>query len=95
MKEQNLLPLSFLLKKLNNYNMEAKEQAKLMIAEFSLNILAIMGHEINMDKITAIAKSTAILSVDKTITTITHWCPAHILNFWMNVKKEIENHGKD
>jgi len=75
--------------------MEAKQQANFMIAEFSLAVLASMGHEINMDKVTLIAKSTAILSVDKTIETITHWCPAHILNHWMNVRKELENYGKD
>ena len=51
--------------------MEAKQQADLMIAEFSLAVLASMGHEINMDKVTLIAKSTAALSVDKTIATIT------------------------
>ncbi len=73
--------------------MEAKAQANLMIAEFSLAVLATMGHEINMDKVTLIAKSTAALSVDKTIATITHWCPAHILNYWMDVKKELD--GKD
>ena len=73
--------------------MEAKQQADLMIAEFSLAVLASMGHEINMDKVTLIAKSTAALSVDKIIATITHWCPAHILNYWMDVKKELD--GKD
>ena len=73
--------------------MEAKQQADLMIAEFSLAVLATMGHEINMDKVTLIAKSTAALSVDKIIATITHWCPAHILNYWMDVKKELD--GKD
>ena len=73
--------------------MEAKQQADLMIAEFSLAVLASMGHEINMDKVTLIAKSTAALSVDKIIATITHWCPSHILIYWMNVKKELD--GKD
>jgi hypothetical protein len=73
--------------------MEVKQQANLMIAEFSLAVLASMGHEINMDKVTLIARSTAVLSVDKTIETITHWCPAHILNYWMDVKKELD--GKD
>jgi hypothetical protein len=75
--------------------MEAKQQANLMIAEFSLAVLASMGHEINMDKVTLIAKSTAVLSVDKIIETITHWCPVHILNYWMNVKKELESNAKD
>jgi hypothetical protein len=36
------------------------------------------------------AQSCAIIAVDEIIKEITHWCPSHILNFWMNVKKEIE-----
>lgn len=75
--------------------METKEQAENLIAEFSLNILAEMGHKLPMNEVTGIAKRLAIAAVDKIINQITHWCPAHILNFWMNVKKELENYGKD
>ena len=75
--------------------MEAKQQSDLLIAQFSLAVLAEMGHKIDMDKVTAIAKGSAILAVDKMIEEVTHWCPAHVLNSWMNVKKELEAHGKD
>jgi hypothetical protein len=36
------------------------------------------------------AQSCALIAVDEIIEQITHWCPVHILNYWMNVKKEIE-----
>ena len=36
------------------------------------------------------AQSCALIAVNQIITQLTHWCPSHILNYWMNVKKEIE-----
>jgi hypothetical protein len=36
------------------------------------------------------AQNCAIIAVDEIIEQLTHWCPAHILNFWVDVKKEIE-----
>ena len=36
------------------------------------------------------AQSCAIIAVDEIIEQLTHWCPVHILNYWMTVKKEIE-----
>jgi len=36
------------------------------------------------------AQSCALIAVNEIIEQITHWCPAHILNYWMNVKKEIK-----
>ena len=36
------------------------------------------------------AQSCALIAVDEIIEQLTHWCPVHILNYWMNVKKEIE-----
>ena len=47
--------------------MKAKQQANLMIAEFSLVVLAEMGHKIDMDKVTAIAKASVKLAIDKII----------------------------
>jgi hypothetical protein len=70
-----------------------KEQAENLIAEFSLNILAEMGHKLPMNEVTGIAKRLAIAAVDKIINQVTNWCPAHILSHWMNVKKELD--GKD
>ena len=72
---------------------DPKEQAENLIAEFSLNILAEMGHKLPMNEVTGIARRLAIAAVDKIINQITHWCPAHILNHWMNVKNELD--GKD
>ena len=36
------------------------------------------------------AKRCALIAVNEIIEQLTHWCPVHILNYWMNVKKEIE-----
>lgn len=36
------------------------------------------------------AQSCALIAVNEIIEQLTHWCPVHILNYWMNVKKEIE-----
>lgn len=36
------------------------------------------------------AQGCALIAVNEIIEQITHWCPAHILNYWMNVKKEIK-----
>jgi len=36
------------------------------------------------------AQLCAIIAVDEIIEQLTHWCPVHILNYWMNVKKQIE-----
>ena len=39
------------------------------------------------------AQSCALIAVNEIIEQLTHWCPAHILNYWMDVKKELD--GKD
>jgi len=80
--------------------MEANQQAHLMIAEFSLVVLAEMGHEINMDKVTAIAKSSARLAIDRIIMVLT---PEEFglemerayeeIDHWKKVKQYID--GKD
>lgn len=90
MKEQNLPPLSFLLKKLNNYNMEAKEEANKLIAEFSLDILKTIGHTLSMDMVKEMAKNSAI-SLSKQIMRMQYSDKRH----WQNVINEIELHGKD
>ena len=36
------------------------------------------------------AQSCTLIAVDEIIEQLTHWCPVHILNYWMTVKKEIE-----
>ena len=36
------------------------------------------------------AQSCALIAVNEIIEQLTHWCPVHILNYWMTVKKEIE-----
>ena len=41
------------------------------------------------------AQSCALISVNEIIEQLTHWCPVHILNYWMNVKKELESNAKD
>ena len=41
------------------------------------------------------AKECALIAVNEIIEQITHWCPVHILNYWMNVKKEIELSYRD
>lgn len=79
--------------------MEAKQQANLMIAEFSLAVLASMGHEINMDKVTLIAKSSAILAVDKILSVLKDYTVDYFIQgtyeYYEDVKKELEAYGKN
>ena len=80
--------------------MEAKQQANLMIAEFSLVVLAEMGHKIDMDNVKAIAKSSARLAIDRIIMVLN---PQDFglemerayeeINHWKDVKQYID--GKD
>jgi hypothetical protein len=78
---------------MNIYQKEFNMDPKVKAAEIIISYLAIVGQ----DPYTGLQKAIecSSKSVDHTIDTITHWCPAHILNSWMNVKKEIENYGKD
>ena len=82
--------------------MEAKQQANLMIAEFSLAVLTSMGHEINMDKVILIAKASANLAIDKIIIELN---PQDLglemeiafdrIDYFKEVKQHIEDYGKD
>ena len=47
--------------------MEAKQQADLMISEFSLVVLSQVGHKLDMDVVTEIAKSSVRLAIDRII----------------------------
>ena len=80
--------------------MEAKAQANLMIAEFSLAVLATMGHKIDMDKVTLIAKASANLAIDKIIKALNPQdfglemeIAFEQINHWQEVKQYID--GKD
>lgn len=47
--------------------MEPKQQADLMIAEFSLVVLSQVGHKLDVNTVKAIAKSSARLAIDRII----------------------------
>ncbi len=80
--------------------MEAKAQADLMIAEFSLVVLSKIGHKLDMSDVTKIAKSSARLAIDRIIAVLN---PQNLglemekayddIDYWKEVKKHID--GKD
>ena len=80
--------------------MEAKEQADLMIAEFSLAVLSKIGHKLDMKDVTEIAKSSASLAIDRIIAVL---APQDLglemerafeeIDYWKKVKQYID--GKD
>jgi monoamine oxidase len=67
--------------------MEEKNKADYLVAVFSLAVLSQMGHELNMDKVTAIAKESASVAVDEILRYLD-------TPFWKEVKQHIED-GKD
>ena len=80
--------------------MEAKEQADLMISEFSLVVLSKIGHKLAMSDVTEIAKSSARLAIDRIIAVLN---PQDLglemekafddIDYWKDVKQYID--GKD
>ena len=68
--------------------MEAKKKAEYLIAVFSLAVLSQMGHELDMDKVTAIAKESALVNVQERLR------DPYDTAFWQEVKQHIED-GKD
>lgn len=80
--------------------MEAKQQADLMIAEFSLVVLSQVGHKLDVNTVKAIAKSSARLAIDRIIAVLN---PQDLglemekafddIDYWKDVKQYID--GKD
>jgi hypothetical protein len=67
--------------------METKKKAEYLIAVFSLAVLSEMGHELDMDRVTAIAKESALVNVQERLRDTD-------TPFWQEVKQHIED-GKD
>jgi hypothetical protein len=67
--------------------MESKKKAEYLIAVFSLAVLSEMGHELDMDKVTAIAKESSIVAVNEILRNTD-------TPFWQEVKQHIKD-GKD
>lgn len=67
--------------------MEAKKKAEYLIAVFSLAVLSQMGHELDMDKVKAIATESASVAVDEILRNTD-------TSFWQEVKQHIQD-GKD
>ena len=67
--------------------MEAKKKAEYLIAVFSLAVLSEMGHELDMDKVTAIAKESSIVAVNEILRNTD-------TPFWQEVKQHVKD-GKD
>lgn len=79
--------------------MNSKEQAELMVAEFSLVVLSKIGHKLDMSDVTKIAKSSASLAVDRILDSI-DWdyyegAAQTEHDSWKEVKQHIEAYGKD
>ena len=68
--------------------MESKKKAEYLIAVFSLAVLSQMGHELDMDKVTAIAKESALVNVQERLR------DPYDTAFWQEVKQHIQD-GKD
>jgi hypothetical protein len=67
--------------------MESKKKAEYLIAVFSLAVLSEMGHELDMDRVTAIAKESALVNVQERLRDTD-------TPFWQEVKQHIQD-GKD
>jgi hypothetical protein len=67
--------------------MEAKRKAEYLVAVFSLAVLSQMGHELDMDKVKAIATESASVAVDEILRNTDTL-------FWQEVKQHIQD-GKD
>jgi hypothetical protein len=67
--------------------MESKKKAEYLIAVFSLAVLSEMGHELDMDRVTAIAKESALVNVQERLRDTD-------TPFWQEVKQHIKD-GKD
>jgi hypothetical protein len=67
--------------------METKKKAEYLIAVFSLAVLSEMGHELDMDRVTAIAKESALVNVQERLRDTD-------TPFWQEVKQHIQD-GKD
>jgi hypothetical protein len=67
--------------------MESKKKAEYLIAVFSLAVLSEMGHELDMDKVTAIAKESSIVAVNEILRNTD-------TPFWQEVKQHVKD-GKD
>ena len=67
--------------------MESKKKAEYFIAVFSLAVLSEMGHELDMDKVTAIAKESSIVAVNEILRNTD-------TPFWQEVKQHVKD-GKD
>jgi hypothetical protein len=67
--------------------MEAKRKAEYLVAVFSLAVLSQMGHELDMDKVKAIATESASVAVDEILRNTD-------TPFWQEVKQHIQD-GKD
>ena len=70
-----------------NYNMQAHEYAKLLVAELQLAILAEIGHELTMDKVKKIAQSTATLAMDKKIASHNETIKGGLYYYYEKVKE--------
>ena len=64
--------------------MESKKKAEYLIAVFSLAVLSEMGHELDMDRVTAIAKESALVNVQERLRDTD-------TPFWQEVKQHIQD----
>lgn len=79
--------------------MEAKQQADLMVAEFSLTVLSKIGHKLDMSDVTEIAKASASLAVDRILSVLKDYTVDYFIQgtyeYYEDVKKELEAYGKN
>ena len=74
--------------------MTSKLKAKKLIGQFSLAILAELGYKISLEEVAALAKSSALIEVDELMKVLDQHLDAkqyQIMNYWEEVKQEIEN----
>jgi hypothetical protein len=64
--------------------MESKKKAEYLIAVFSLAVLSEMGRELDMDRVTAIAKESALVNVQERLRDTD-------TPFWQEVKQHIQD----
>ena len=71
--------------------MTPKEKAEKLIAQCSLTILSNTGHKLPMDEIKVLAKQCALIAVDEMLIHVDMVDDDAAINYWKQVKQEIEN----
>jgi hypothetical protein len=71
--------------------MTPEEKAKYLISINSLAILSVIGNKLPMVEVKEIAKQFTLLEIDEIIDLLSHDINP-LVNYWFEVKKEIENY---